>query len=256
MQITFIGHASLLVEIDGERLLTDPLLRRRVWHLRRKGKISDYSQFKNLSAILISHAHSDHLDLPSLKMLDENIRILTPRGTAKFLNKGGFHNVEEMTRGEKIHLGSISIQATHAEHNGARFRFDAPGETIGYLIDGSKRVYFSGDTELFPEMSQLSDGLDIALLPVWGWGPNLGSGHLNPYEAASALTFLKPRLAIPIHWGTFFPIGLNWIMPRMLQQPPRMFASFAEKLAPEVAVRILEPGQSLRLDDQDWLDNF
>ena len=246
MEITFLGHASLLIDMDGERILTDPLLRKRVWHLQRQRQITDQSLFNDISVVLISHAHSDHMDFPSLRMLDRDLRIVAPRGTAQLLKKGGIQNVQEIARGESFNVGKLMVTATHAEHDGARFRYSKPAETVGFLIDGSQRIYFAGDTDLFSEMAELGHNLDIALLPVWGWGPNLGAGHLDPHQAAQALKLLKPTLAIPIHWGTFFPFGLKWIMPRILSEPPRAFAAFAERFAPEVEVLILEPGESYR----------
>ena len=96
----------------------------------------------------------------------------------------------------------------------------------------------------------LADNLDVALLPVWGWGPTLGTGHMNPYRAAEALQLLQPRLAIPIHWGTFFPFGLGRIMPRLLIDPPHLFALAAAKLAPEVETQIIPPGQSISIEGE------
>jgi L-ascorbate metabolism protein UlaG (beta-lactamase superfamily) len=90
--------------------------------------------------------------------------------------------------------------------------------------------------------------LDLALLPVWGWGPSVGDGHLNPERAAMALEMLRPRLAVPIHWGTFYPLGLRRLRPRPLTQPPLEFARLAQRRAPEVEVRVLEPGSETDLD--------
>ena len=104
---------------------------------------------------------------------------------------------------------------------------------------------------MFPEMADLARNIKVAMLPVWGWGPNLGLGHMDPQQAAQALQLLQPDIAIPIHWGTFLPFGLKWLLPRILSDPPRFFASFAEKLAPEVRVIILEPGESIELSPGD-----
>ena len=246
MEITFLGHASLLVEMEGQRILTDPLLRKRVWHLQRQPQEFDRALLNDLSVVLISHAHSDHLDLPSLRMLDDDTRIVAPRGTGQILRKGGVTNFEEISEGESIKLGKVLITATRADHDGARFRYSTPAETLGFMIEGNRKVYFAGDTDLFPEMAEFAGDLDVALLPVWGWGPTLGAGHLDPYQAAQALKLLRPALAIPIHWGTFFPFGLKWIMPRILSQPPRAFAAFAQRFTPEVKVLLLEPGESYR----------
>jgi L-ascorbate metabolism protein UlaG (beta-lactamase superfamily) len=114
---------------------------------------------------------------------------------------------------------------------------------VGYIIEGSHHIYFPGDTDLFDGMISLGKGLDAALLPVWGWGPTLGSGHLNPKRAAEALTLLRPSIAIPIHWGTFYPIGTGLLKKSYLSEPPNQFAHYAAQFAPEVEVRIVRPGQ-------------
>jgi L-ascorbate metabolism protein UlaG (beta-lactamase superfamily) len=115
---------------------------------------------------------------------------------------------------------------------------------LGFIIEGAQRIYFAGDTDVYPEMARLAP-LDLALLPVWGWGPKLGAGHMNPHSAAQAAQLLRPRVAVPIHWGTYWPIGRRG--PR-LTQPPREFALEAAEVAPDVDVRILSPGDTLELD--------
>ena len=113
---------------------------------------------------------------------------------------------------------------------------------------GSHRVYFAGDTDLFPEMATLADDLDVALIPIWGWGPTLGRGkHLDPEGAAQAVALLRPRIAVPIHWGTYHPLhmGLREV-PSFLHQPPVRFVEAAAAAAPEVEVRVLEPGREPR----------
>jgi L-ascorbate metabolism protein UlaG (beta-lactamase superfamily) len=94
-------------------------------------------------------------------------------------------------------------------------------------------------------MASLAENLDTALLPVWGWGPTLGSGHLDPRRAAEALRLLRPRRAIPIHWGTFRPIGMGWSRMRFLTHPPQAFARHAAEMAPEVEVRVVAPGRGI-----------
>jgi L-ascorbate metabolism protein UlaG (beta-lactamase superfamily) len=229
-------------------LLTDPLLRNRVWHLQRQGEKIDPQVYQDISAVLVTHAHSDHLDPPSLKRLDHETLMIVPRGTAGMVRNMGFRNIKELSANEKMVIGSVSVGATHAEHNGSRFRYGRRTETLGYLIDGSARIFFVGDTELFPGMADLATELDIALIPVWGWGPYLGPGHMDPYQAAQALQLLQPKVAVPIHWGTFFPYGFRWVIPRILSNPPRAFSNYAERLAPQVKVHILSPGKKLRLD--------
>jgi len=114
------------------------------------------------------------------------------------------------------------------------------------LLHGEKSVYFAGDTDLFAGMADIHGALDVALLPVWGWGPTLGEGHLTPRRAAESLTMLRPRAAIPIHWGTFAPLGLGWLRPRFLTAPPYDFANHASNLAPDVSVHVVHPGNLFR----------
>jgi L-ascorbate metabolism protein UlaG (beta-lactamase superfamily) len=121
---------------------------------------------------------------------------------------------------------------------------------MGHLLEGDGRtVYASGDTDLFDAMGSLGDrGLDVALLPVWGWGPNLGSGHLDPERAAQAVARLRPRVAVPVHWGTFAPAGstvaprLGRRMRRLLVEPPRSFAAHVAVRAPATTVLVTQPG--------------
>jgi L-ascorbate metabolism protein UlaG (beta-lactamase superfamily) len=95
-------------------------------------------------------------------------------------------------------------------------------------------------------MSDIHRALDVALLPVWGWGPTLGVGHMNPRRAAESLTMLRPRAAIPIHWGSFAPFGMRWFRPRFLSHPPFDFANHASDLAPDVRVHVVQPGNLFR----------
>ncbi|MCB0196249.1 MAG: MBL fold metallo-hydrolase [Anaerolineae bacterium] len=248
LNLTYIGHASTLIEIDGVRLLTDPILRPRVWHLRRHSAAVDQTWHQQIDAVLISHAHWDHLDIPSLKVLDRKTRLIMPHGLAVILRKHGFQHIEEMVVGQRLDVGPITIEATYAHHNGNRIFSGTMADCLGFVIRGRQTVYFAGDTDLFSDMAHLADHLDVALLPVWGWGPTLGQGHLDPRRAAQALQLLRPRLAIPIHWGTYFPIGLKWLYPHFLTDPPHRFANFAATMTPDVEVQIVAPGNSLRVN--------
>jgi len=96
-------------------------------------------------------------------------------------------------------------------------------------------------------MNELAGTLDAALLPVWGWGPTIGEGHMDPARAAAAATLLRPRLAIPIHWGTFYPAGLRRVMPAPFTSPGHEFAEIVGRAAPDVTVRVLPPGEAIDL---------
>jgi L-ascorbate metabolism protein UlaG (beta-lactamase superfamily) len=247
-RVTFVGHATVQVALDGVRLLTDPLLRTRVAHLRRRGRV-DASALRGVDAVLVSHAHYDHLDLPSLVRLGRSTPLVVPRGCGRLLRRRRFEQVVEVDAGETIAIGEVSVAATPAEHEGSRGPFGASGPALGYLIEGSSRIYFAGDTDLFPGMAEIAAELDAALVPVWGWGQSLGRGkHMDPERAAESLALLRPRVAIPIHWGTYHPLHLGLReVPRYLREPPEQFVKAAAAAAPDVDVRVLQPGESLTL---------
>ncbi len=251
-RLTYVGHATVLLHLDGLCLLTDPLLTARVGHLGRTSPPPALSGL-DIDAILISHLHVDHLHLPSLSRLAAGRLLLAPRGAAHFLTRHGFGPVEEMDAGEVITLKGINIEATPANHPNRHMPGRPRTRALGYVIHARRRVYFAGDTDLFHGMESIGrraaggERLDVALLPVWGWGPTLGVGHLDPFRAAQALAMLQPALAVPIHWGTYFPLGLRAFLPRLLHRPPRAFADYAAHLAPDTRVCLLEPGEALEL---------
>jgi len=241
--LTYVGHATNLIEMNGLRILTDPVLCSHVSGFIRRQVPLPVVHHKKVDVVLISHLHFDHLDLPSLRLLGYQTPLIVPSGAAYFLHRAGFIQVQEISIGEKIRIGDVQIEATFADHDGARRPFGPTVPSLGYLLRGQQTIYFAGDTDLFPEMSQWAHLLDVALLPVWGWGPTLGEGHMDPERAAQALALLQPRLAIPIHWGTLYPLGMRYWRPQFLSAPPLLFAQHARQLAPAVKIHIIKPGQ-------------
>jgi len=243
-RLVWVGHATALIEVGGARLLTDPLLRSRLAHLRRHGPPPAPEAMRDLDAVLISHLHHDHLDLPSLRLLPAGTPLVVPRGAAVMLHRHGFADVRELAAGESTEVAGVEVLAVEAVHDRHRLRIGLHADTLGYVVGGT--VYFAGDTDLFDGMADLA-GIEVALIPVWGWGPSLGHGHLDPEAAARAAALLQPRIAVPIHWGTFFPVGLEALRGSALIEPPRVFARHVAELAPEVEVRVLAPGDELVL---------
>ena len=234
----------MLVELDGVRLLTDPVLRPAVAHLRRAVPAPDAPA--RLDAALVSHLHRDHLDLPSLRRLGDLPLLVVPAGAGRTLRQLGIP-VRELVCGDEVMIGPLAVRATRAVHDGRRSPVSPPVESLGFLIEGRLRVYFAGDTELFDAMAKLAP-VDVALLPVAGWGPSLGPGHMDAEQAAHAAALLRPRIAIPIHWGTYVPIGLRRGRDRLLRDPPQAFAEHAARLAPSTRVEILQPRGTLVLN--------
>jgi L-ascorbate metabolism protein UlaG (beta-lactamase superfamily) len=219
------------------------VLRGRVAHLRRHGPSPPLPG--PVDAVLLSHLHYDHLDLPSLRLLQRGVRVLAPRGSAALLRGEGFDDVEELDPGDAAQVVGVRVEATRAEHDSRRRPLGGPrAAPIGFVVRGDKPVYFAGDTDLFPGMEELRP-IGVALLPVAGWGPTLGPGHMDAEAAAHAVDVLRPEVAVPIHWGTLHPRGRrrgDWF-----DQPPHEFAERVDRLVPETDVRILEPGGSVEL---------
>ena len=234
----------MLLELGGVRLLTDPLLRPRVAHLRRDARPPAAEVSQRIDAVLISHLHYDHLDLPSLRLVHAT-RVLVPRGAGRLIRRARIGGVEELGVGDVVEVRGVEVEAVPADHDGGRRPGGPRIEPLGFMVGREDRVYFAGDTDVFDGIARRAP-VEVALLPVAGWGPKLGPGHMDAAAAATAAAMLRPRIAVPIHFGTFRPRtarGGSWFT-----EPPRTFAACVAELAPEVDVRVLEPGATLSLD--------
>jgi L-ascorbate metabolism protein UlaG (beta-lactamase superfamily) len=240
--LTWLGHSCTAIQLDGAVIVTDPVLRDRIVHLRRKHPV-DPASLGRIDVVLLSHVHHDHLDLPSLDRLDLGAQVLVPAGAGGLLRRRGFRFVREVVAGDDVDVGAVRVRVTHAEHSSSFRVGTGRTQPVGYVIAGTRTVYFAGDTDLFQGMGALGR-IDVALLPVAGWGPRLPAGHLDPIRAVEALTLTEPRLAVPIHWGTYAP----WRAPRGDDAPARTFAELAATIVPTVDVRVLRPGQSCPFD--------
>jgi len=256
----FLGHSTVRVELAGRTVLTDPLLATTVGALRRVVPLPDRSTWAGVDVVLISHLHGDHLHIPSLRTLGQGVRIVVPRGAGAWLRGRGFPRVDELSAGESIRDGDLRITAVRAEHSGHRWgprSTHGPGtESLGFLLEGDgATVYASGDTGLFEGMGLLAErSVDVALLPVWGWGPTLGPGHLDPVSAADAVGLIRPRIAVPVHWGTLTLAGMTALpspmrsrMRRLLVDPPRSFATEVAARGLDARVVVTEPGSRVVL---------
>lgn len=248
MRLTYVGHGTVLLEMDGLRVLTDPLLRRNLGPLMRRPPLPDLAGLRDVDVVLLSHLHIDHLDARSLRKLDPAATVVVPAHGVPLVRRLDFTDVRSLVPGESIEVRGLRVEATAAYHGGKRYPVTRQGDALGYLVGERPTIYFAGDTGLFPEMAALAGRIDLALLPVSGWGFTLPDDHLNPLTGARALTLLRPRMAVPVHWGTYFPPGMLALRPGQDTQPPRAFARYAGLLAPSVEVRIIEPGASADID--------
>jgi L-ascorbate metabolism protein UlaG (beta-lactamase superfamily) len=241
MKITWLGHATVVFETPGARLITDPVLRDRFLHLRRHS--ASVQAPSDVDAVLLSHLHHDHLDVPSLKQIEAPV--IGPRGARGPLR--GRSDVSELRPGDAVTIGDARVTVTRAIHDGRRWHLARrqDDDTLGFVVEAEGlRAYFAGDTELFDGMRDLRP-LDVALVPIWGWGPKLGPGHMDPRQAAEAVALLDPAIAVPIHWGTLFPIHSYRRHGHLLTEPAQQFREHCAELAPGVRLEVIAPGKSL-----------
>ena len=242
-RIAFLGHATVLIEMDGVRILTDPVLGDRLGPLRRHGPTPDPALLGAIDAILVSHAHPDHFDRASLRGLGPST-LVVPDGLGHGAGEMG-HDVQELLAGSSVTVGGVRVTAVPARH--WRWPLRPRARTIGYLVEGSTAVYFAGDTAFYSGMGALAGRVDVALLPVGRWGPHPGPDRLGPAEAAHVARVVGAGVAIPIHWGTLYPPGLHRLWPRPLREPASLFAGELGS-DPAIDVRVLEPGETTELD--------
>ncbi len=242
-RVTWLGHATVLIEAGGARLLTDPVLRGRIGHLRRHGPAP--GAIDPVDGVLISHVHRDHLDRPSLRALArEPTAAVVPRGAAPLLHGLPFGTIHETAAGETVRVGSTDVRVVPAWHPARRGPRSPRLDALGFVVEG---IWFAGDTDYDERMDELRGTVDVALVPIWGWGPSLGPGHLDPASAARAVALVAPQTAIPIHWGTFLPLGTHRRHREVLSAPARSFADQVARVAPSVRVATLAPGEALAL---------
>ena len=250
MRVTWWGHSTTTVEDSGTRILTDPVLVDRLAHLRRRRGPTPGRAACHADAVVISHLHADHLHLSSLRRLPSSTQILAPRGARALLdaNRGELGDrCVEMEPGDEVRVGDLTVRAVPAEHDGRRHPWSRHGgPALGFVISGRRSVYFAGDTDLTEAMFRLGR-LDLALIPVGGWGPTLGHGHLDPARATEAIRRCGPATVVPIHWGTLWPIGLDAVRPDRFFGPGPRLAREVGRVLPGTDVRVLDPGQSLEL---------
>ncbi|MFD9116923.1 MBL fold metallo-hydrolase [Streptomyces bottropensis] len=250
VEITWWGHATCTVEDSGTRVLTDPLFARRLAHLRRRQGAPPPAEAAVADVALVSHLHADHLHVPSLARLAPGTRLVLPKGASRQvpgLRRLTHLRLSEVTAGDELSIRDLVVRAVPARHDGRRLPVGPHrSPALGFVIEGDARTYFAGDTGLFREMAEEVGPVDVALLPVGGWGPHLGEGHLDAGRAAEALALLAPRSAVPVHYGTYWPIGLDAVRPHEFHAPGEEFVRLAAARAPGVEVHRLEHGESVR----------
>src|SRR5215218_6356161 len=135
-RVTWIGHATALLELGGARLLTDPVLRDRVLHLRRHAATPPAGAADGIDAVLLSHLHLDHLDVASLRRLRRDVVVVVPRGAAPLLRRIGFARTIELRAGERADVAGVAVTAVPAVHDGRRHPLGRSADAIGFVAAG------------------------------------------------------------------------------------------------------------------------
>ena len=253
MRVTWLGHSSVVLDLDGVRVLTDPLLRPHAGLLRRLAPRPDPDSWSRPDVVLLSHLHHDHAELRSLRMLPGATLMSAPENTA-WLRRRRLPDAVPLGDGwtavatVNAPAGHVHVRQVPAEHRN-RPMPHRPNAANGQLVRGpSGTVWIAGDTGLFPDMAAIpamaGGPIDVALVPVWGWGPRLSAGHLTPETAARAAALSGARFAIPVHWGTLHPPFVTRFARSWLEQPGRRFAEAVAEQAPGCTAVVLAPGES------------
>jgi L-ascorbate metabolism protein UlaG (beta-lactamase superfamily) len=253
--VTWWGHATTTIELGGVRVLTDPVLTGRIAHLRRIGGPMPAPEARTAEVAVVSHLHHDHLHVPSLRLLARTTRIVAPVGAAAALRRWDSAlaiRVEEVDVGESVEVDGVRLLAVPAHHEGRRSPVSRhSGPAVGFMVSTREvSVWFAGDTGLFDGLADIGPA-DIAVVPVGGWGPTLGETHLDPRQAAEAVRRVGAVDAVPIHYGTFWPMGLAAAWPqgiaRHFSSPGKAFADALELAAPLSTAHVLLQGETMDL---------
>lgn len=246
LTVTWLGHSTVALDVAGVRLLTDPLLRRHAGLLRRRGDAPQRSSWAGAAAVLLSHLHHDHAELSSLRLLP-GVPVLTAPANAAWLDRKGLRGVGlAPTQWYEVDAG-VQVRLVRAEH-GHRPMPHRPNAANGHLVRAEgRRIWVAGDTSGYPELDdlpQLAGGpIDLALVPIAGWGPRLGPGHLDAEQAAEVCGRIGVRYALPVHFGSLHPPGRRDL--GYLDRPAGAFARALAERAPGCHLLTGVPGQPL-----------
>lgn len=227
LRVTWLGHSTMLIEIEGRRFLTDPIWGDRTGPLTWLGPERWYApplafeDLPPLDGVIISHDHYDHLDHPTIVRLAElEVPFIAPLGVGAHLQYWGVppDRITELDWWQSHRLGGIEIAATPARHASGRF-LGGQNRTLwaGYAFMGAThRVFFSGDTGLFPALTDIGERygpFDLTMIEVGAYGQAWPDWHLGPEQAVRAHRMVRGKVMLPVHWGLVNLAYHGWTEP-------------------------------------------
>jgi L-ascorbate metabolism protein UlaG (beta-lactamase superfamily) len=252
--VTFIGHSSFLLQMDGRKVLIDPVFAKRLVVLRRQRRPGLLvEELPPIDLVLLTHAHMDHLDVSSLRRVIRATRRLTgrtpevvvPKGVEDLVSSLGFSQVHGLAWWEQIDIQGLHVTMTPCRHWGARMFRDTHRGYGGYVIEGTDHsVYHSGDTAYFDGFSEIGARLkpQVALLPIGAYFPDsYRTVHTSPEEAVRAFLELGAEQMVPMHYGTF-RLGRE-----PMDEPLQRLKAEATRIGMNGKLKILEEGETLHL---------
>jgi L-ascorbate metabolism protein UlaG (beta-lactamase superfamily) len=265
VRVTYVGHATLLLELGGVRVLTDPNFEPKLARLlpRVAAPGIPLHEVPKLDAILLTHAHADHLSFDTLDALPRDVPLYAPPAVQRWLQKRGYGHAVPIAPDEEMRIGPVTLLAAAARHRGNRYGFDRwRAATNMYLLDDGRRsCFFAGDTALVGDTHHLVERhlhetgrqLDVALLPIghapW-WKPGFRRGHLTSEDALELFQLLKARLLIPYHWGTFQHLtsgafdAVDRLRRQLVHYPQRE------------SVKLIEPGEVFEMEEHSEMRGY
>jgi L-ascorbate metabolism protein UlaG (beta-lactamase superfamily) len=250
--VTWIGHATTLIRMNGVNVLLDPNWHDASYFVKRMIRPGlRFHQLPPIHGVAVTHNHYDHLSMKTLRRL-AGLRPqplgIAPHGLGRYLRRAGFREVVELDWWDRTTVLAVELTLVPARHWSRRGLFDR-NETLwgGFVVSGERRVWWSGDTALFPGMAEIGERcgpIDVALLPIGAYDPEwfMTEQHMTPEQAGEAFLLSGARALVPIHWGTFV------LSDEPTTEPPRRLEAWWKGRSPaDRDLRILRIGETLGL---------